>query len=163
MVHYGLTTITLLVASLCVQAKYLGKREVDRDYYTLNIPNDGLESAQHIARSLNVRLEGPIGELDDWYMVSSPKPAIEKRAEEDQVLSDFHYFKSLHLNKRDGNHWQKAQSIDKQVLKKRTKRGPIPRAPGVNAQVADAQRSLGIADPWFNQQWHLVSLFISSP
>ncbi len=39
MVYCGLTTIALLVASLGVQAKYLGKRETDRDYYTLNIRN----------------------------------------------------------------------------------------------------------------------------
>ncbi|CAO3653385.1 unnamed protein product [Mucor hiemalis] len=157
MVHFSLTAIALLVASLTVQAKYMGKRDPDRDYYTLNIPTkDGLETAHHVARSLNVRLEGVVGELDNWYMVSSPKPLLGKRGlTEDKVLSDFQHFKSLHLNKRDGSssHWQNVQSIDKQVLKKRTKRGPIP----VNEEMKDAQKTLGIADPWFDQQWHLIN------
>lgn len=148
-----LTAIALLVASLgtFVQCKYMGKRDPEREYYTLNIPQDGLESAQHIAHQLNVRFEGSIGELESWYMVSSPKST---KREEDVILSSFHHYKSLNLNKREESAWQKVQSIDKQILKRRTKRGPIPQ----QDDFAEVQKTLSLNDPWFEKQWHLVSL-----
>lgn len=182
MVHcYGLRSIALLVACIgtfvhaepSTNKRYMGKRDPNRDYYTLNIPTEeaesqlsGFKSAQYIAHQLGVRLEGNVGELKNWYMVSSEKSTLGKRGlEQDRVLSTFARYKSTsHLNKRDGDghqHWQKVNSIDKQVAKRRTKRGPIPREPvfNVNDEMADAQKTLSIADPWFNQQWHLVSLF----
>ena len=157
MVYYGLGFVALLVYSLGVQANYIGKRDPERDYYTLNIPGDDSTTAHHVARSLNVRLEGVVGELKDWYMVSSPKPLYQKRETEDRVLAAFQHYKTLGLSKRDG-HWEKVQSIDKQVLRKRTKRGPIPEDVA-KAQIKDAQQTLKIADPWFDQQWHLVNTY----
>lgn len=147
-----LTAIALLVASACtfVQGHYMGKKDPERDYYTLKIPQDGLASAHHVAQALNVRFEGPIGELDSWYMVSSPKS--KKRQEEDAILSSFHRFKNSHITKRSSP-WQNVQSIDKQVLKRRTKRGPIPPPEEEFVQI---QRTLNMNDPWLEKQWHLV-------
>ncbi|KAG2200660.1 hypothetical protein INT47_005816 [Mucor saturninus] len=146
-----LTAIAVLVASACtfVQGHYMGKRDPARDYYTLKAPNDGLASAQLVARELNVRFEGPIGELDAWYMVSSPK--TNKRDAEDPILSKFQYYKTT-LRKRDSSHWQNVESIDKQVLKRRTKRGPIPQPP-----LAEVQKTLNMNDPWLEKQWHLIN------
>lgn len=147
-----LTAIAVLVASACtfVHGHYMGKRDPTRDYYTLKAPSDGLASAQLVARELNVRFEGPIGELDAWYMVSSPK--TNKRDAEDPILSKFQYYKNS-FRKRDSSHWQNVESIDKQVLKKRTKRGPIPPPP-----LEEVQKTLNMNDPWLEKQWHLVSL-----
>lgn len=153
-----LATIAILLASVgtFVQCKYMGKRDPEREYYTLNIPKDGFESAKHIAQELNVRFEGGIGELDNWFMVSSPKTT---KRDEDLILSNFHHYKSLGLNKRQDSPWQKVQSIDKQVLKRRTKRGPIP----PTNDVADVQKTLNMTDPWLEKQWHLVSINFSCP
>lgn len=150
-----LTAIALLVASFgtFVQGKYMGKRDPEREYYTLNIPQDGPESAQHIAHQLNARYEGSIGELDSWYMLSSPKS--KKRESEDVILSEFNRYRNLDLTKRQESPWHKVQSIDKQVLKKRTKRGPIP----PQDLFTKVQKSLGLNDPWFERQWHLVNIF----
>ncbi|KAI8079316.1 peptidase S8/S53 domain-containing protein [Thamnidium elegans] len=149
-----LTTIALLVATFgtFVQGKYMGKRDPNREYYTLKIPQeDGAKSAQHIAHELNARFEGSIGELDSWYMLSSPKS--KKRQQEDAILSQFYRHKNLALNKREESPWHKVESIDKQVLKKRVKRGPIP----PQDLFTDAQKSLGMGDPWFEKQWHLIN------
>jgi kexin len=159
MVHYGLSAvIALVLASTLAEAqRYMGKREADRDYYTLNIPEGDKTSAQAIAQQLGVRFEGNVGELDTWYMLSSAQQ-FQKRDGQDNILKQFHHLKSLGLQKRDG-HWHKAKSLEKQVLKRRTKRGPIPRAPVPKPKdlVADAQKVLKIEDPWFTKQWHLVS------
>jgi kexin len=163
MVYYGLTTIALIVASFGTfvanaQAdtlRYMGKRDSTRDYYTLHVPDKSFDAAQHVARQLEVRYEGSIGELDTWYMISSPKPVIEKRNINDAILEAFERFKTS--KKRDENyiHFQKVQGIDKQVLKRRTKK----RAPVFEVDIlADAQKTLNINDPWFNQQWHLVKV-----
>jgi kexin len=161
MVHYGFSVIIALVlaSTLAEAQRYMGKREADRDYYTLNIPEGDKISAQAIAQQLGVRFEGNVGELDTWYMLSSAQQQrLQKRdEEEDRILKQFHHMKSLGLQKRDG-HWQKAKSMEKQVLKKRFKRGPIPRAPVPKPAdiLADAQKELKMEDPWFPKQWHLV-------
>ncbi|RCH78433.1 pheromone processing endoprotease, partial [Rhizopus stolonifer] len=149
MVYYGLATIALwLTISSFTQAQtYMGRRDLDRDYYTLHIDNK--ESAKHIAQQLGVRYEGNVGELDAWHMFSTLKT---KRDAEDTVLVEFERQKTA-LDKRDDMHWKHAHSLTKQVLKKREKRGPIP----VDQVFADAQASLKIKDPWFTKQWHLIN------
>ncbi|KAI9487401.1 MAG: peptidase S8/S53 domain-containing protein [Benjaminiella poitrasii] len=129
----------------------MGKREVDRNYYTINIPDDGPTTAEYIANQLGVRYEGKIGELDAWFMVSSPKPRMEKR--NDEVLENFNRLKDRSLSKRDAVYWQKVTSIEKQILKRRTKRGPI-----IPDKLTDTQKSLNITDPLFPKQWHLINL-----
>lgn len=157
MVHFfSLTAVALFVTFTQIQAqRYMGKRDLNRDYYTLNIPNteDGIESAKHIAQQLQVRFEGSVGELDSWFMVSSPQSL--KR--DDPVLANFDKLKYLSLLKRDATsqHWKNVKLIEKQALKRRIKRGPIP----TNKQLIDAQKTLNIKDPWFPQQWHLVIFF----
>ncbi|CEP17954.1 hypothetical protein [Parasitella parasitica] len=146
--------VALLATLTQAQAqKYMGKRDLNRDYYTLNIPDTegGLESAKHIAQKLQVRFEGVVGELDSWFMVSSPQSF--KR--DDPVLANFDKLKHLSLAKRDAtsHHWHKVKAIEKQALKRRSKRGPIP----ADKQLVDAQKTLSIADPWFPQQWHLIN------
>lgn len=140
-----------------IQAKtYIGKRDLDRDYYTLYVPTEA--SAQYIANKLQVRYEGQVGELENWYMLSSPKAKKTKRTkdsnDEDKVLSDFKHYKESFLMKRQdeslGRHWQQAKELNKQELKKRTKRAPV------TTLVEKTQRELDIKDPWFFQQWHLV-------
>lgn len=153
MVHYSLTKIAVLIATLSSfsTAAYTGKRELNRDYYTLNIPSQ--ESAVYIANKLGVRYEGNVGELENWHMLSAA--TSQKRQEQDRVLSDFEYFKSQSIYKRDESHWQQAKELNKQVLKQRTKRAPVP----VAELFEKTQKELDIKDPWFSQQWHLVRIY----
>lgn len=149
--------ITFITSLAVVQARYLGKRESNRDYYTLHLPQGELEAVQQIAQQLGVRLEGQVGELDTYYMVSSLKSPFQKRDEEDRVLTDFDKYKRLSASKwkRDEQVWTKVQSIEKQIPKRRVKRGPIP--PLTPKEIAiETRKALNIKDPLFDKQWHLV-------
>ncbi|KAI8390318.1 peptidase S8/S53 domain-containing protein [Blakeslea trispora] len=155
MVYYKLATIALWVAAISPYAQaqtYLGKREIDRDYYTVHV--DSKDGAQLLAKRLNVRYEGNVGELDSWHMLSTPKIAKRdtQEVEEDRVLLAFEQLKTA-LHKRDSIHWQNAHSLTKQVYKKRTKRGPIP----VDDKFEQVKEKLSIDDPWFPRQWHLIN------
>lgn len=152
-----LTKIALLIFALSSlsAAAYTGKRKLDRDYYAINIPSQ--ESAVYIANKLGVRYEGIVGELDNWHMLSTPN-TLEKRQEHDRVLSDFEYFKSQSIYKRDEDqhHWLQVKQLDKQVLKKRTRRAPVPPVVNATRLLQDTQKELHIKDPLFPKQWHLV-------
>lgn len=145
--------ITLFASLSLIQAKYIGKREADRDYYTLHVPQGESAVAIQMAQQLGVRFEGQVGELSTYYMVSSPKKILQKR-DEDPVIAKYNQLLSSNW-KRDEQPWAKVKSIEKQIPKRRVKRGPIPILTP-KERVVDAQQSLGIQDPLFNKQWHLV-------
>lgn len=142
----------LMTALVLVQAKYIGKRSPERDYYILHVPRGKRAAAEQMAQQLHVRFEGEVGELSTYYMVSSPKIVNQKRDEEDRVIAAFE--RLLNSRKRDGQLWTDIKSIEKQIPRKRVKRGPIFTP---NEIITDAQKSLGIEDPLFNKQWHLIN------
>ncbi|KAG1415661.1 hypothetical protein G6F58_006378 [Rhizopus delemar] len=146
--------ITLFASLSLIQAKYIGKREADRDYYTLHVPQGESAVAIQMAQQLGVRFEGQVGELSTYYMVSSPKKILQKR-DEDPVIAKYNQLLSSNW-KRDEQPWAKVKSIEKQIPKRRVKRGPIPILTP-KERVVDAQQSLGIQDPLFNKQWHLIN------
>ncbi|KAI8086048.1 peptidase S8/S53 domain-containing protein [Halteromyces radiatus] len=147
------------------------KRDPSRQYYTLHFPQGHLDdtthqAAKHIAQSLNTRYEGPVGELKTYFLVSQQQQQqYTKRASGnyDPVLTLFDQHKKQ-LSKRDSitSPWVKVNRIDKQVLKQRSKRAVLPpRAPILTSGklvLEDAQATLGIKDPGFDKQWHLVNL-----
>lgn len=150
MVYISLTKIALFITALNGLSNaqtYIGKRELDRDYYTINTEN-GKDSAEFIANKLGARFEGNVGELDHWYMLSKPKHI-------ENLVSDFEYHKSRSIYKRDEDHWHQVKAFDKQVLKKRTKRAPLFITNGTQI-LQDAQKEFKIKDPLFPKQWHLV-------
>ncbi|KAI7862118.1 peptidase S8/S53 domain-containing protein [Spinellus fusiger] len=142
------------------------KRDLSRHYYTLHFPQgnamDASAHARSIAQSLHVRYEGPVGELKTYYLVSSPLST--KRDDQDDVLAAFEEHKKQGLVRRETS-WSMVNTIERQVFRRRIKRGPLPReylerAP-VKLQGAAAlklaQNTLGIHDPGFPMQWHLVN------
>lgn len=143
--------LALAWLACAVHCQYMGKREPNRSYYTLNVPEgkSGQDAAKHVARSLGVRFEGQVGQLETYYMVSAPDSL---KRDEDPVVSQFHSFKKL--AKRHDDVWHRVSRLDKQIAKKRVKRGPIPMDP--KSALLDAQKALGINDPEFPTQWHLV-------
>ncbi|ORZ24046.1 peptidase S8/S53 domain-containing protein [Absidia repens] len=173
----------ILACIVLVQAAIV-KRDHSRQYYTLHFPQGHLDDATHhyardIAHSLGTRYEGQVGELKTYFVVSSTttQSPLEKRSttssstslspgddSDDPVVASFHQQKHQALVKRwDESHtflWSKVQRIDKQKLRKRSKRAVIPPAPVLNTGklvLEDAQASLGIMDPGFTKQWHLVN------
>lgn len=134
-----------------VQCKYMGKRDSTRNYYTLYVPEEPASASKYVdlvARDLGVRVEGQVGELEHYYMVSSPNDGLSKRTDEDKIFLDFQNHK---LSKRNHEGWTKIKRIDKQVPKRLIKRGPI------QIHKSEIQTVLGIKDPLIDSQWHLVS------
>lgn len=159
-----------LICLAWVASAAIIKRDPSRQYYTLHFPHDEAATQQHakkIASSLGTRYEGPVGELKTYFLVSSELPALVKRSSSsdqvDPVLASFEQQKKNGtLFKRsvdDSAAWSKVQRIDKQILKQRSKRAVLPRAPILSSGklvLEDAKASLGIKDPGFTNQWHLV-------
>ncbi|KAI8072902.1 peptidase S8/S53 domain-containing protein [Gongronella butleri] len=48
-------------------------RDPTRSYYTVHVPEGDTAAAQALARRLQARYEGPIGELNTYYELSAPK------------------------------------------------------------------------------------------
>ncbi|KAI8337628.1 peptidase S8/S53 domain-containing protein [Chlamydoabsidia padenii] len=161
MYFYTLSLI-LLQLVLVTQAGII-KRDPSRQYYTLHFPqgqtdDNTQQHAQIIARSIGTRYEGQAGELQTYHVVSSPSSHLKRSLGVDPVVASFEQqHKNAHSNgvhKRGLLPWFKVQRIDKQVLRKRSKRSP----PAFGKLVLeDAQSSLAIHDPGFMKQWHLIN------
>ncbi|ORX51333.1 hypothetical protein DM01DRAFT_1289941 [Hesseltinella vesiculosa] len=144
------------------------KRDPSRIYYTLHFPqpNDVTHlDARHIAQEIGIRYEGPVGELSTYHLVSVPKHQADKRADQDDIIHAFEQMKHSQttLAKRhldtDLTPWHRVHRIDRQVLRQRTRRAVLPRAPIMTGELLfeDAQKTLDIQDPGFGQQWHLIN------
>jgi kexin len=136
-----------------------------RDYYALHLTRD--VSPEHVARQLGLVHEGPIGELDDHHLFSTP-------TSKDDVVSA--HLEDLRRRKRAkrSSEWDLSDAVllaEKQKLKKLVKRIPPSRRqgppPAIEAGTSDSPgtvklesivKALDIKDPIFNLQWHLVRL-----
>ncbi|KAI8073114.1 peptidase S8/S53 domain-containing protein [Gongronella butleri] len=181
---------SLLACWTVLTAAAIHKRDGSRHYYTLHFPyatENTHFDAREVAKQLGTRYEGPVGELSTYHLVSAPK-LLAKRSDEheDGVLAAFAHQKRRHqaaldklqaspgIVKRHVSHdnslsalsspWHRVHRIDKQVLRKRSKRAAIPaqlypRAPVMSGKMLfeDAQQSLHIQDPGFDKQWHLIN------
>ncbi|CAG8549100.1 10230_t:CDS:2, partial [Paraglomus brasilianum] len=128
--------------------------------------DDSFVTPQEIASLLDIEWEGQIGELVDHHLFSSFKQINEfpskRSVEYDRVLDRFNTLKQKRsyalngLSRRDQSVIDSIVAIDKQVLRKRHKRWPIP--PPVPKPSEDEKTEfslLGIEDPGFVNQWHL--------
>ncbi|KAI8374361.1 peptidase S8/S53 domain-containing protein [Radiomyces spectabilis] len=168
-----LVLVVLTIATLLVGASNVVKRDTARQYYVLRFPssrsndNSDVAAAKDIATHLQVQYEGPVGELRNYFLVSTPiqtnnssKRSLEN---DDDIVAAFHgHKKARRFNKRD-DAWMRVQSIEKQVPRQRIKRSVIPleaRAP-VKSQgqllLEETRKQLHIKDPGFSQQWHLIN------
>ncbi|KAI9361747.1 peptidase S8/S53 domain-containing protein [Pilaira anomala] len=146
----------------------------NRDYYTLYTLH-GQDAVKQVAHSLNARYEGQVGELSQYHLISVPKPL--KRSSIDTVIAQFQYHKQL--AKRD-DYWVQVQDIQLQVPARRLyKRAPIEQpvventeeeyrlnggGPSVELPLLSEEGGynkikelLGVFDPGFDQQWHLLN------
>ncbi|KAL1923176.1 uncharacterized protein VTP21DRAFT_9552 [Calcarisporiella thermophila] len=142
-------------SSASLYPRALQKRDYQqRDYYALELHPDA--SPAKVARSLGLAWEGQIGELENHHLYSISKERefeMSKKREDIGVL------------------W-----FEKQIPRRRHKRGPIPplpvemdlqtcqrnqlekrKKPGDRPGVAAVAAELGIADPGFGEQWHLIN------
>ncbi|OGE55534.1 hypothetical protein PENARI_c004G01588 [Penicillium arizonense] len=144
-----------------------------RDFFALHL--DGTTPPSHIARALGARHEGQIGELDGHHTFSLPR---EQTADFDTLLDDLRTKRKL--RRRSGNDigsdgtsddpldgvlWSHKLAPARQRLQKRIPPVSVP-YPSLEKKSADAKivefqshamSTLGIKDPIFREQWHLVN------
>ena len=167
-----LSCILVLLALLFAtsQTAQPTKRDYNNKYYyAIEVLDDSFVTPQEIASLLDIEWEGQIGELVDHHLFSSFKQINEfpskRSVEYDRVLDRFNTLKQKRsyalngLSRRDQSVIDSIVAIDKQVLRKRHKRWPIP--PPVPKPSEDEKTEfslLGIEDPGFVNQWHLVCM-----
>ncbi|KAK5147568.1 pheromone processing endoprotease [Rachicladosporium monterosium] len=131
------------------------------DYYAVHISPGA--SPEQLAEHLNLRYEGPLGQLDNHYLLRAD------RAEDDHVQTAIEDLRRRRRKREAGaelphllDHVLLSQ---KQDLRKRFplhKRGVVPprQDPPIDAMVQKGKEiaaSLGINDPIFQDQWHLYN------
>jgi kexin len=150
-----------LFAGACSVTARTARNYDTNDYYALHL--DAQSSPSAVAQHLGLQLEGQLGPLDDHYIFSSPKQ------DRDVVEESIQELRRRRKRKRDSS-WE-GHILDgvllnqKQELKQRLfKRSVIPSLEerALNTEQATAARdvaakSLGIADPEFNTQWHIYN------
>lgn len=145
-----------------LSARQLRPRNYEtRDYYALELSTE--TSPDIVARHFSLEHEGPIGELANHHLFSTPiggRDVVKDRIEE--------YRKR---RKRDNSLEKLYASIlfaEKQRLKKLVKRSIPPPPPPARQKIGridtleELTETLNIKDPIFYEQWHLVGLFHQS-
>ena len=169
-----LLPFSLLLALLAHRAFILAtpaKRFYDTHYYYVLEHDPYIStgaSLAEIAQSLGVEVVEQAGELKDHWIVRTQKPSLdlESRSEEpeDPVLRRYENLRrqmSIAIRSEADHARRMISSIkyfEKQTLRRRVKRAPPPirPSPKVSDDRAIATR-LGIQDPLFPNQWHLIN------
>lgn len=135
-------------------------------YYVIEVIDDTYVTPSDVEKLLDVQHEGQVGVLDNIHVYSSRK-VLSARSDSvnedshDRVLARFEQLKNLRSdsssNKRSLQKIRDIISVDKQTLRKRHKRAPPPIPTPINEDEENAiLSSLGVNDPGFQYQWHLV-------
>ncbi|CAG8036553.1 unnamed protein product [Penicillium salamii] len=146
------------------------RSQESRDFFALHL--DDTTSPSHIAQVLGARHEGQIGELDGHHTFSLPRG---QSIETDTLLDDLRAKRKLRrrsgaidTQSDDPLHgvlWSHKLAPARQRLHKRLPPVSVPYETldkrKVDAQAAAAQKNvmstLGINDPIFKEQWHLLN------
>lgn len=153
------------------------KRSYDTHHYYVieHVPHVTHASLDDILKTLDVELVEQAGELKDHWLVRTPKHIndLTTRSEsQDRVLDKFESLRvraesSFLKRSPDTDHARRIVSavkyLSRQDLQQRHKRAPPPIRPGDDSSHPENSLSravatrLGIQDPLFPQQWHLVN------
>ncbi|KAI0818960.1 peptidase S8/S53 domain-containing protein [Irpex lacteus] len=137
---------SLLLAALVQQSVFAArpvKRNYDtHNYYVLELNPSGHASLDECAGALGVELVERAGELDNHFLVRTPKSPLEARSEEDRVLRAYETFSNEHSLLRTPG--------------ERNSPPPIrPPSYDDSPTAQEVAEKLLITDPEFPQQWHL--------
>ncbi|KAI0373034.1 hypothetical protein BV20DRAFT_1034273 [Pilatotrama ljubarskyi] len=160
--------LSLILAIQSVLALAPAKRYYDtHDYYVLEHDPLAGASLAECARTLGVEVVEQAGELANHWLVRIPK-GLQKR-DSDPILRSLEGIRraahSSHVSSRseDVSRRRKVASsvrnVFPQTLRQRVKRAPPPIRPPpeeIESSSAAAER-LGIHDPEFTRQWHIVN------
>ena len=163
-----------LLALLSHRAVYAARHSFDtHDYYVLEHNPLVGPSLSQVATRLGVQVVERAGELDNFWVVRAPKQHSSsyhsrRDGEGDRVLARLAFLRSSQSRRDPDSHAARSIAdsvthVSRQELSQRVKRAPPPTRPGngddaSNHPLAQAViDKLGIEDPQFTQQWHLVN------
>ncbi|KAG8907408.1 pheromone processing endoprotease [Tulasnella sp. 403] len=168
-------SVTLALAAAAL-ARHQAKRDYAAyDYYVLeHWPSSNSASPQEVALALNAQFIEQVGELRDFYLISIPKDSTRTT---DPVLESYHLLRKRAKSpslasqwwNRDVHHARRiassVRSLTLQVPRQRTKRWLSEkdirvleaRQPAAPSRLDYIKQKLGIQDPIFPTQWHLLN------
>jgi len=149
------------------------KRYYDsHNYYALEHKPDphATTSLEDVARSLGVEVVERAGELDDTWLVRAPKPDFLVREEDrgvlDPVISTFENLRlkassPLAARSEEGLYAREVVSsvtfLERQTPAELVKRAPPSIRPPTKTSAQGVANRLGLKDPLFTEQWHIVN------
>ena len=167
--------IFLLTYDLALAARPLKCSYSSHDYYVLHHDPTSGASLAEVAAELGVQLVDQAGELKDHWVVRSPKqddtiqrrtgdPALEALRNLQRRASSPHSVRS-DVAQQARKVASSIKYFSRQEPRQRTKRAPPPIHPGDDdSDPSEAQhpssviaQRLGITDPLFGDQWHIVN------
>ncbi|KAJ7137686.1 peptidase S8/S53 domain-containing protein [Mycena epipterygia] len=144
------TLLLSLLAHHTVFASTPAKRFYDsHTYYVLEHDPASGASLSDVARALGVQVVEQAGELVNHWLVRVEKT----NSDDDPVLDTYHRLRRDTTLAPRANPVGSVRYLARQTLRQRVKRAPPPIRPTAQA-IADR---LGIQDPMFTKQWHLVN------
>lgn len=159
-----------LLASIAISTTHVTSTPAKRyysthNYYVLEHTGDNGTPLEDVASSLGAEVVEQAGELRDTWLLRTAKPPIEPRGGEfDLVIAAFEDLQaraSSHLSSRSEDVLSARQIVssvvflERQVPRELVKRAPPSvRPPATPSAVA---KRLGLKDPLFTEQWHLVN------
>lgn len=159
---------------MTVSRRWPVKRHYDsHNYYVLDHdPSLGI-SIQECAATLGVELVEPAGELADHWLVRAQKHDTSLEGFQDPVLTTLGHLKRSDvgsISERTDEHRRASiasaiRRVHPQTLRQRAKRYVVPNrqapppdnVPNSPSSVRAVAERLGIEDPLFPDQWHLVN------
>jgi kexin len=166
-----LSTLGLLALVSSAGTSYLRARNYEtHDYYVVHI--DPSTSPGHVASSLGLGCEGPLGELPDHYVFSSPRHEgdivreMRQRRRRKRVATRDAYADVLDSVLFSQKQQLKPRMQKRVFVSEYGRQGSPPDVPTVpdgvpvDATIAKQQeiaRALNIQDPIFAEQWHLFN------
>jgi kexin len=157
------------LASLATAANHLQQRDYEsEDYYVLHLEQGTLPS--QIADRLGLSHKGQLGELVDHHIFSTHKQdedvvhtALKERKRRRRALGDRDLLDGVQFAQKQKlkPRMEKRAAIPpkpewyvEEEMVRRQEEGPVQAA---MARQQGAMKTLGIADPIFNEQWHLIN------
>ena len=159
-----LSLVALLVFSTphLVQARHAKRDHSTYDYYVLEHDPLAGASLDEVLQEFGLELVEQVGQLQNHWLLRRPLQNVEDGP--DRVLQKYNTLRRSTSRRRDDLHplTRSIQHLSRQELRQRVKRAPPPITPlededdGISSSEAVAKK-LGIADPEFPSQWHLVN------
>ncbi|KZT27305.1 hypothetical protein NEOLEDRAFT_1088803 [Neolentinus lepideus HHB14362 ss-1] len=168
-----LPLVLLLLLPPCALSSQPPRRSYStHDYYVLEHLPLGDASLDECVSRLGLEVIEQVGELQNHWLVrrSKPSPELFARTTADPILELLQSFRqqanagSIHARFEDARLPRRVSSsikyLEPQALRQRVKRAPPPVHPGneeVKSNAREVASRLGIQDPTFTKQWHLVN------